>query len=430
MSIYSETAGESLWKTYKTYASDKIDAEDEALDDLLEEAREPGDEAAADEEEGGAPPPTGLGDWDDEKDAAYTDIDVIERDEDEDEKAKGGGSDPDETMGPTPIMEASMMSFEDALASSIGKQVEFSARVADYLVFTTDFDLIEPYKVSKAYKDSMLTRLDNDTREMVGVMQKDIERIMAARSQVIRIGGFRSGRLRGGALHRLRTNDDRVFDRRQDNRSKSIAVTLLIDNSGSMTSNAKIKTAMTAGYALSQTLERVGITHEVIGFTTGKSKPGVEVDWQKAQEEQVRMGRRYSRLEPIYMPIYKGFKERITPEIRKRFADSIHNGYRNCNIDGECVAIAAQRLRVEKADRHVLMVLSDGQPAGGGTGADLKGHLRKTVRELSAQKVECIGIGIQTDAVKSYYPKSLILHNATDLPKLVMSELQALLLAA
>ncbi len=63
----------------------------------------------------------------------------------------------------------------------------------------------------KHYQDAWLTNLDERTRQSVGVMQKDIQRMMAARSQSVKVPGFRTGRLHTAGLHRLAAGDDRVF---------------------------------------------------------------------------------------------------------------------------------------------------------------------------------------------------------------------------
>jgi cobaltochelatase CobT len=74
----------------------------------------------------------------------------------------------------------------------------------------------------------------------------------------------------------------------------------------------------------------------------------------------------------------------------------------------------------------VMMVLSDGQPSGGGRGDQ---HLATVVRDLTKQGIECIGIGILDASVKAYYPKAVVLRRVDELPGQVMSEIKRLLTA-
>ena len=401
--------------------------EDEAKDDGFDEdfegsgsrdkADEDGDEEADGEESGSASDGAGdEGDGEDEDDGSKP------------EESKGGmGSSSFETE------EADLTAgdFEKALADHLTTVSTDAARGAPYLVYSRDFDKIARYEPAPEFRDSWLISLDDKVGKMVGVMQKDIERMMAARSRVMHVPGFRSGRLHAGSLHRLTTGDDRVFRRRQESKSKETAVTLLIDNSGSM-NGPKMETAMQIGYALSLTLERVGIKHEVMGFTTLHVSRAGGLSSAECEAESERIGKEFTRYEPLYMPIFKDFTERLNPAVKKRFADAINRQHflRN-NVDGECIEIAAKRLLSQFEARKVLIVLSDGSPAAyTHEPVALYEDCAKAVRNVTAMGVETIGIGVMTDAVTRFYPKHVVLHRIADLPKMVMGHLSAILLAA
>jgi len=226
----------------------------------------------------------------------------------------------------------------------------------------------------------------------------------------------------------LTVNDDRVFRKIQIHRTKETAVTLLVDNSGSM-NGPKIHTAMHAAYALSQTLERVGVKHEVLGFTCYEPD---RKHLDTIRDETARLGRSYTRVEPLYMPIYKGFEERINPEIKKRFVMGYDGTVElSGNVDGECVRYAGHRLLQRREPRKVMIVLSDGQPAGWtGHLPELYADLHRAVKELTDKKVDVVGLGIMTDAVKTFYPKHSILKKLDQLPGAVMGELTRILATA
>lgn len=329
--------------------------------------------------------------------------------------------------------------FDNAIAEKITDEATAAIDNRDYLIYSRDFDQIVPF-VSDVPRDpaeaaeydgkvtKWLTTLDDHTRHMVGVMQKDIERMMAARSMVVNVPGYRRGRLHAASLHRLAVGDDRVFRRRTESRSKDVAVGLLIDNSGSMQGH-KMRLAMTSGFALSQTLERVSIQHEVLGFTTLEMSAAKGLDPRMVQAEETRIGRGFDRFEPLYMPIYKGFDERLTSETRKRFATAINQqDFCTENVDGESVDIAAWRLAQRKEKRKVLIVLSDGFPACRSHSSKLHRHLKDTVKKATARGIEVFGIGILSDAVKEFYPNHVVLSDATELPTVVVGKLKEFLL--
>ena len=360
----------------------------------------------------------------------------------EEDEEEGGDRHMDATSSPFAHEHIEPSEFDNAIANRITDEASRNARGADYIVYSKDYDRIEPLELPKEVPDAWTEFVEDKTRMMVGPMQKEIERMMAARSLVQRVPGYRSGRLHAANLHRLMVNDDRIYRRNHVNNSKDTVVYLKIDNSGSM-QGTKMTTAMLAGYALSQTLERVGIKHQVSGFTTIGLRMGNHrghfnkrgwplADWAEVQKEQSRLGREFSRVEGIYMPIYKGFDERVTPEVRKRFAVAAQNQVpMGANVDGESVEFALREILKRKEARKVILVLSDGMPATGpGNAREVYSHLHKVVDDAKKANVEMIGIGIQSDAVRTFYPKNMVLNNVEELPSIVMGELKRILTAA
>lgn len=295
----------------------------------------------------------------------------------------------------------------------------------EYVVYTRECDRIEPLQVPEKMNAKWVPDMEQEVASMTGQMQKDIERMMASQSHVLRTPGHRRGKLHAPSLYRVTQGDPRVFSQKEEHVSKDTAVTLLIDNSGSM-SGAKMKLAMIAGYALSATLDRVKITHEVLGFTTGGYYDMPQSLLEAMQEEMSKSSIRYERVTPIIMPIYKSFDERMSPLVKKRIAYAMNaqNGL-NGNIDGESLEYAAERLVKRQEKRKVMLVLSDGQPAGG---SKCQPHLRSVIKSMEEKlKIETIGIGIMDASVSRFYPKHVVLNNAQDLPGQVMTEIKKLL---
>ncbi|RWJ03394.1 IPT/TIG domain-containing protein [Mesorhizobium sp.] len=425
---------------------DQDDGEDGAEGDDDAEGDEDDGDAGGDDQQDDAESEAGAagnedpgedGEEDDQKgDASSTTIGFDNRDSEAGDPSKTG--DDEEDNGGGGVGEGAGQSMfdldDDAFdEADISRQVAIlitqeavrEITAADYNVYTREFDRIEPLNIEdEKIPKNWVPNLEEETRQMTGKMQKDIERMLAAQSQVRNMAGYRSGRLHAPNLHRLIAGDDRIFFKREEHTSKDTAVTLLIDNSGSM-KGSKVRTAMVGAYALATTLERVRIPHEILGFTTG--------DWgslphsinEAMQEEYQKSGVRFQRTLPIIMPIYKSFDERINSEVKKRIAFTA-NAQRNLqgNIDGESLEYAAIRLSKRREKRKVIIVLSDGHPAGAEY-AD--GHLKLTVEKLTKAGFDLVGIGIEDNAVRHFYPKSVVLNNVQQLPGEIMKELRTIL---
>jgi cobalamin biosynthesis protein CobT len=86
------------------------------------------------------------------------------------------------------------------------------------------------------------------------------------------------------------------------------------------------------------------------------------------------------------------------------------------NADGESVLWAASRLYSRPEKRKILFVISDGEPQNAETGYNKLGkHLKKVVDMISKKGIECVGIGIQTDAVEEYYKNNVVLNDMGDM---------------
>lgn len=323
----------------------------------------------------------------------------------------------------------------DAAASEVLEKLAVNAYSAgDYLAFTTDKDEIKTLEVPASQRDWAVNQCMNNIEapvlQMVNPMQKELERAIAARSASVFVGGYRSGRLHGSSLARLNFQDDRVFRRRTESQTKDVAVELVVDISGSM-GGEKILKATQSAYALSAVLERLKIKHEVICFTTGETQMTGD-DTIDADKNKIH----YARTENLVMPIIKNFDEPINSEVRSRFGYLPFKVSMRSNIDGESVEIAARRLMQRQAARHVMIVLSDGEPAGhsysgrsyGASARDLlRNDLKDRVERLS-KYIDIVGIGIMSTAVERYYPKHVVLNNVSELPNTVIKQLRALLI--
>ena len=97
------------------------------------------------------------------------------------------------------------------------------------------------------------------------------------------------------------------------------------------------------------------------------------------------------------------------------------------NADGDNILVAWSRLMQQKQKRKVMIILSDGSPAG--YRGDVYGFTRDIVKRLEARgDCDIIGIGIKDDNVKGIYKTNKVIENITELPKALIETLEHVIL--
>lgn len=356
----------------------------------------------------------------------------------EDEFSQDGlGSDEEALREPTGAEFEAMKEFEDYLNEYIEDATLDAVSDTEYMPHSVENDITEKLVPNKGwverYGSDSVAKLMNKVDHLIGPLAKDLERYIAAQSRSFFVPGFRSGRLHNSNLFKLKTGDTRVFRRKEEHTSKDVAVQLVVDCSGSM-SGHKIRVAQQCAYGLSSALDRIGITNEVIGFTTGHDYSTREME---EATREVMSGLRkkgkgsskfpgFGRLEPLYHPVFKDFGERFTPDVRKRMAFMGEGLDLRNNVDGESVAAAYKRLAARSEAGKIMIVISDGSPACY-YGRGLDQHLHKVVKEIEADGCDVIGIGVEDRSVKRFYKNHIIINNVDDLPKTIMKALKKLI---
>ena len=359
---------------------------------------------------------------------------------------KGSKKDDKKEPGPSTLDQVeAAKDIDGAVSEALTQKLKQEIDHSTYLPFTTDYDQTVPVTANPGCEgqvDAEIVRTDSRVRSIVGQMQSHMRRLFAQQDVSVNYGGQRSGRLQASALHRLASKDDRVFFRREEHQATDTAITLLIDLSGSMlgggSGGTKLKVACETAYALAQTLERLGLQHEIVGFTTEDNLPSDARE--RAEEQAKKLKRQFSRYTSINLFVFKSFAERINSKVRRAivgtgmtksndYSMSDVTNVKPCeNVDGESLMMAARRLLKRREGRKVMIVLSDGQPSADGPRGQLQKHLRDTVVAVERMGVETIGIGIQDDSVEDYYPKNVVCNAVEDLPGVVMGQLRKILL--
>lgn len=312
-----------------------------------------------------------------------------------------------------------------------------------YLPYSTDLDKVVDVKVSPSASINKAVEWQDRFKTQVGQIQARIRRMLAQQDFVANYGGYRSGKIQAASLHRLLVGDDRVFSRREEHNAENTAFTLLVDCSGSM-SGDKIVVACETAFLMAETLSRLGINFEILGFSCADHLGFTAKQIDEYEQSRKRNSKRdpktvgFTRLVPLVHYVFKAFDQKWDKDRKAGVAwtgqatSPKTNVYKLANCDGESVAWAADRLLRQRERRKIMMVLSDGEPSLSGyeNSQVLADHLKKTVARIEGLGVETVGIGICSKAVTKFYPKSVVVHKPEDLSGVVLSEIEGFLKAS
>ncbi len=298
-----------------------------------------------------------------------------------------------------------------------------------YHIYTTEFDeVVAPLDMCSITE---LRRLRERLDEHVGDLQSSIGRFANRLQRHLLAHQNRSwnfdqeeGVLDTARLTRVVTDPMQPLSFKQEKESKfrDTVVTLLIDNSGSMHGRSIVVAASCAD-VLAHTLERCGVSVEVLGFTTRAWKGG------QARNKWVIAGQPHNpgRLNDLRHIIYKSAD---TPWRRGRnnLGLMLRKGLLKENIDGEALSWAYQRIMGRPERRKILMVISDGAPIDDSTlsanpGKFLERHLQEAIKQVESDPdVELTAIGIGHD-VTQYYKRAATIGNVSELASVMTTQL-------
>jgi cobalamin biosynthesis protein CobT len=163
-------------------------------------------------------------------------------------------------------------------------------------------------------------------------------------------------------------------------------------------SGNKFEMACSGAGAMAEALKPLNIAFNVLGFTNveGNDEPMI---W-----------------------VFNDFGERVsTPELVSRFKTA--SGCLWENTDGDALAYAAYVLSLRREKRKVLLVLSDGSPAGRDSHGDITAYTARVVKDIESSGVDVYGIGILDDNVRHFYKKHEVVNNIDNLSSTILSVL-------
>ena len=215
----------------------------------------------------------------------------------------------------------------------------------------------------------------------------------------------KAGRLDTSKLYRVTLPEssvsEKLFKTKQQSNALDTAVSVLIDFSGSMQAMGKITIAASAAVALEKLFKTLRVNCEILGFTEGYG---------------------YKNYTYVFKPFCKTVTDINLIESMVKASNLMSN-----NCDGDNIVVAHNRLIHQKEPRKVLLVLSDGSPAGGK--GDIDGFTKRVIQDIEkSREVDIIGIGICDTNVKRLYKSNRVVDNVEDLPQKLIETLEDILL--
>jgi cobaltochelatase CobT len=320
----------------------------------------------------------------------------------------------------------------DSIFASPGRRNWELSPETDYKAFATRFDeIVEAQQLCdeeelgrlRAYLDQQMGSLQNVVTRLANRLQR---RLLARQS---RSWDFdqEEGMLDAARLARVVVNPAHAlsFKVERETEFRDTVVSLLIDNSGSMRGRP-IAIAAICGDILARTLERCGVSTEILGFTTRGWKGG------QSREAWLTAGRPANpgRLNDLRHIVYKRADEPYR-RARRNLGLMMREGLLKEKIDGEALLWAHNRLIARSEERRILMVISDGAPVDDSTasangGSYLERHLRQVIEWIEKRStVELIAIGIGHDVTR-YYERAVTIMDADQLAGAMVDQLARL----
>ncbi len=275
---------------------------------------------------------------------------------------------------------------------------------ADYQIFTTEFDreVSANELVLPALQERHRTRLD----QMVAAQAVSAPRL--ARQLVQRLAvsserGWRSG-WTDGSIDPTRLGQvvaspgfEEAFRRPRREPVADVAVTFVLDNSGSMKAHRYEALAVLVD-TYCRALDLAGATSEVLGFSTNSWSGGQAKDQWRAADSPANPGRIGDSLRIIYKDADHSWRRS-----RRSLASMLSIGHYRESHDGEALLWAYKRLLGSTAQRKVLVFVSDGAPSDAATAkanheAYLTDHLRAVGAAIALdRRVIFGGMGVGHD---------------------------------
>jgi len=296
-----------------------------------------------------------------------------------------------------------------ALAEAIAEQAAQLAGGDEYRVFTKQFDRMSVVTVAN----------DHDVQQMLVEHGDVVRRLRRGLANALRSAEkrwWRGDQLRGElsprGLHRLCLDRPQldVFRTQAFVQGRATAVSILLDASGSMTTN-KMDVARDALRVLLQALDELKVATEALTFTTGNDSNVMKLATERGGDPNV-LRQRFSRIANLEIGVVKPFGESTRLALRR--LPSIKGT--GLTPLGEAMQIAARRIKPRPENRKILLVVTDGRAGCEGNDGSAMKHAHYVARQIEAAGIELIGVGILDDSLRAIVADTIVVHQLEEMP--------------
>jgi len=258
--------------------------------------------------------------------------------------------------------------------------------------------------------------LKSQLKSNIMTMKTKLKRSLLAKQQRDWDFGREDGRLDTKRLVGAYSGSQTVFKQRIDREDFDTAITVLVDLSGSMY-GSKSTTARDCAIALAECFEGSQLSYKIVGFRNRRDAS----EYGRGNRGQFH---RYEALDTV---VFKDYDMNLR-QCRASVA-LLDDAVGGNNTDYDFIQNEVSELKRRTEKRKVLFVLSDGHPAhrSDSSSSELTRHCNDAVKAAQKDGVECIGIGIEDNAVKEIYPDHVVVNNVSDLSGVVFGKLTKLL---
>lgn len=310
---------------------------------------------------------------------------------------------------------------ENGIIDLIEKEIE---KDSGYRVFTRDYDVVSHIKdedVRTFPVDDLVKEVRTRSSFVATSLRMALSSVKIKKSQ----SSARKGILNPLKVAGILMGRDDIFYSREIQEEENTAVTLLTDFSGSMR-GSKIECATVTAAVFAESMRKIGIDSEVIGFTA--HFPG-SFKGRHLLKDMEEMERKFARFTSLSHHIVKPFGARASlRELQKIL--SIKNSPQKLqdNFDGESLDFAAKRIMARPAARKIIFVISDGAPCAElSNHSKLDRHLESVIKKWEKAGIEIIGIGIESSEVRRFYKKNVVIKESKDLDASLMKKIKEIL---
>ncbi len=223
-------------------------------------------------------------------------------------------------------------------------------------------------------------------------LASQIKRYLLVKVQNKTINNQKSGKIDTASLwkasvYRGQSNGSRVFQKDTEHMNLDTAVSLLVDQSGSM-SGFRFYNAAAAATTLNEVFSKIGVKTRITSFTDSPDR--------------------------TYNIVHKDYAEHINKEnLVKNFG--LAGAWRmSGNADGENILWEFNKIVNRPEKKKLIIVLSDGEPADSKMG-DIYQFTYDVIKNIEKSPVGIIGIGIESHAVERFYKRHRVLKDSTQI---------------